>query len=68
MLYTDQLHDCHAQLIFQLLGIKTFFLAMSHGLQEVSSLARDGIHAPAIEVQRSNHWTAREFPRLCVCV
>ena len=64
MLYTDQFHDCHAQLIFQLLGIKTFILTMSHGLQDVNSLARDGTHAPAMEVQNSNHWTAREFPRL----
>ena len=63
-----QFHDCHAQLIFHLLGIKTFFLTMSHGLQDVNSLARDGTHAPAMEVQSSNHWTAREFPRLFLCV
>ena len=32
------------------------------GLQDLSSLARDGTCAPAVRVPSPNHWTAREFP------
>jgi len=28
----------------------------------LSSVTRDGTHAPAVEVQSLNHWTAREVP------
>ena len=29
---------------------------------DLSSLPRDGTHAPAVEVQSLNHWTTREAP------
>ena len=40
------------------------FLASLHGIQDLSSLTRDRTHAPAVEAQSVNHWTAREVPSL----
>ena len=42
-----------------------FFLALPHGMWDLSSLTRDRTHAPCIgSVWSLNHWTAREVPRL----
>ena len=38
-----------------------FFLAVLHGLRDLSSSTRDGTVPPAVEAQSPNHWTAREF-------
>ena len=40
------------------------FLAMPHGLWDLSSPTRDRTQAPAVKVLSPNHWTAREFPPL----
>ena len=34
-----------------------------HGMQILSSLTKDGTHAPLPLKQSPNHWTAREFPQ-----
>ena len=31
-------------------------------MRDLSSLIRDQTHAPAVEVQSPNHWTANEVP------
>ena len=48
---------------------------VAHGMWDLSSLARNGTHTPAVVAQRLNHWTAREDPvykslkwRLLSCV
>ena len=43
-----------------------FFLAVPHGMKNLSSLTRDRTCAPAMEVQSPNHWTARESGRFPV--
>ena len=35
---------------------------VAHGMWDLSSLARNGTHTPAVVAQRLNHWTAREDP------
>ena len=50
-----------AYFFFKLLWV---FLAMMHSLWELSSLKRDCILAPAVKAPSSNHWTARELPKL----
>ena len=42
----------------------TVFLVSPHGMRDLSSPTRDRTHGPALEVQRLNHWTAREVPSL----
>ena len=37
----------------------SYVLAM-HGIHDLSSLARDRTHAPAVELRYLNHWTTRE--------
>ena len=39
-----------------------FFFAVLRGLQDLSSLTRNGTWAPAVIVPSPNHQTAREFP------
>ena len=39
---------------------------LCHIMQNLSSPTRDQIHAPVVEVQSLNHWTAREFPLLVI--
>ena len=39
-----------------------FLLAAPHGMWDLSSPTRDQTHAPAMEAQHLNHWTAREVP------
>ena len=39
------------------------FLAMLHGLWDLSSPARDHTWALAVKAPGPNHWTAREFPQ-----
>ena len=38
------------------------FLAMLHGMCDLSSPTRDRTLAPALEAPSLNHWTAREVP------
>ena len=35
---------------------------MPRGMQDLSAPTGDGTWAPAVEVRRLNHWTAREVP------
>jgi len=42
-----------------------FFLAMSFGSQDLSSLTRDGTWAHKSESPSPNHWITREFPKRC---
>ena len=35
---------------------------MLHGVWNLSSSTRDGIHGPCVEAWSLIHWTAREFP------
>ena len=37
-------------------------------MRDLSSLTRDWTWLPAAEVQSLNHWTAREFPSLLLCM
>ena len=38
------------------------FLAVPHGMWDLSSPTRAETCAPAMEVQNLNHWTTREVP------
>ena len=47
------------------LSLFFFFLAVLHGLQDLSSLIRDWTHAlstSAVKAQSPNYWTAMKFP------
>ena len=39
-----------------------FFFAVPHSIWDLIFLTRDGNLTLALEVQRLNHWTAREVP------
>ena len=41
---------------------KKIFLAVPHGMRDLSSLTRDQTHGPEVEVQSPNHWAAYEVP------
>ena len=32
------------------------------GMQDLSTLTKDGTHTPAVEAWSLNHWTSREIP------
>ena len=40
--------------------------ATLQGVQDLSSLTRDGTCAPAVEAESLNHCTAREFPKVFI--
>ena len=39
-----------------------FFFVLLRGMQDLSSPARDGTHAPCTENSSLNHWTTKEVP------
>ena len=41
-----------------------FFLAALYSTQNLNSLTRDWIWAPALKARSPDHWTAKEFPKM----
>ena len=54
--------DRNPQYTEALISLSFFFLAMPHGLWDLSSPTRDRTRAPSSEAPSPNHWTAREIP------
>ena len=54
---TEQIRFCHVE------TYAGFFLAVLHGMWDLSSLTGDQTCAPALEAWNLKYWTTREVPR-----